>query len=397
MSIASGKNQGLWVAKESTFNTAATLTSAGFIPVMSDLTFDQEENFVDDNEKRMTFSRTGRSGTGFDPGTFSFEMKSRASGALGTAPVGDPIFESLYGDKTEAPSTSVTYDLAAVGDDVVSFTALRKDGHETRMYTGCVAKTGDITIKAGTGDDAIVKDSVGGIYMREYVAGTDALKSAIDGTTTPVTVIPLKTAGAYKRFSAGALVTIGTDDNSGTGHVIASVDSIGNTITLSGTGVTTSQAGDAVVKGWTPAATESGYTTLGRYGHAQMNKASGSYANVLITEAKISIDNGAHALDEKNDTLYPSAAVYGDRVVSVDISRFFTEEGTDYLYDSANQVVIGLKIPAGSVAGKRVRFEMPNVQINKPKLSGDLERMIGFTGLCLCTASLDDEIRRIYD
>ena len=43
MAIASGKNQGLWVALESTYNTAATLTSAGFIPVTTDLSFDQAE------------------------------------------------------------------------------------------------------------------------------------------------------------------------------------------------------------------------------------------------------------------------------------------------------------------------------------------------------------------
>lgn len=395
--IALGKDRGLWVAKETTFNSPATLTSAHFLPTVGDAKFGQKPQFEESDEAAMSFSRLGRDMTGYNPGEFSFEFKERASGSLGVAPVGGVVLASLVGKEVISAGASVKYVPRAVSDPNVTFTVLQKKGFDTLLFTGCATVKGTKKVSVQPGKDAVAKVSVSGIFMRRYRAGTDALLSAIDGTTTPVTVIPLKTAGAWKRYDPGARVVIGTDTASGLGHVIASRDSVNNTITLSGTGVTTEQAIDAVVKGWTPAAALSGYTMMNKFGITQINKAGGDYANLAITEATVDIDNGNHALFEKDDTLFPTAIAGGDRVIKFSFTRYVRLDCSDYQYDSENQVAVGVKLPTGNVAGKRSIISLPKIELDDPEESGDLERTVVIPADALATSALDDEIEWLFN
>jgi len=395
--IALGMDQALWVKRETTQNTAAWPAAADFVPVIGDAQFKQKPEKVDSNERVMSYSRTGRDVTGYLPGDFSFEMKVRPSGTAGTAPIGDPIYESLLGKKTVVSETSVTYDPAEVGDPVVTFSALVKDGHEVSLCTGCYISKATFPIVAETGEQAIGKTSLSGGFLRKYRAGTDMLNAEITGTVgSPITAIVLKTADAYKRYDVGAKIVVGTDDNDGAGYVISAITAATNTLTITG-GVVTTQAANAVVKGWTPAITSAGVTTLGAFGLAQMAKGEGAYANLAITEASVEIDNGIHALYEKDNTWFPSAIAYGKRTVSVNLKRFFYEDGGDYEYDSVNQVAIGVKLPSGNTAGERYRLELPNCEADSPDLSGDMERMLGLPLQALATAALDDEVSLIFD
>lgn len=393
--ISSGLDQALWVAKETAFNTPVAITSAGYIPVISDPSFEQSQVFVDSKEKRKSYSRARRVATGFEPGSFSIEMWSRVSGDLGVEPTGDVILESLIGKKYVTAGTVVSYQPAKPEDPIVSFNALFKDGPEVRLMTGCVASKGTNKVKAGTGDDAIVTDSISGYYVREYVAGTDALKTAINGTTTPVTVIPLKRDGAWKSFDIGARIKVGTDDAAGLGHLITARDETNNTVTIA-TGVTTSQAINAVVCGWTPAIAESGCLVQGRYGEASVSIGGGDDVTMEINEATIEIDNGTKILTTKSGTAYPSRVTRGRRDIRVQISRFFTQEGTDLRAESRDQVAHDMVIPAGDTAGYRLEHVMPNVENETPKNSGDEERIQSWTGHALCTSGDADEYGRVY-
>lgn len=395
--IALGKNRGCWVGKETTRGTAATLTSAGFLQTVGEVKFSQKPQFEKNDEAALTFSQIGRDFVGYNGGEFSFDFKERPSGTLGVAPVGDCVLESWIGKKVVVTDTSVKYVPRTTTDPLVTFTMLVKKGNDTILMTGCAVKQGGKKYAIQPGADSIAKINISnGVFLRRYRAGTDALLSAIDGSVTPVTVIPLKTADAYKRYDPGARVTIGTDDASGVGHVIASVDATGNTITLSGTGVTTSQLINAVVKGWTPAAASAGYTMLNKFGITRMKKGSGSYANVYITEGEFNYDNGNHVLFEADGTAYPTDIAAGDRVLTASISRYVKQDCSDYAYDAENQVAIGIEFNSGNVAAKKSKVTLPKIEIDDPEESGDLERTIKISGDAFATASLDDEFELMY-
>lgn len=393
--IASGHDQALWVMPETVFNTPVAITSDGYLPVISDPNFEQPQVIVDSKEKRMSYSRSRRIATGFEAGSFSFDFYSRVSGVAGVAPVGDVVLASLIGKKYVGAGF-INYELAKPGDPVVSFNALLKDGPEVRLFTGCIATKGTNKVKAGTGDDGIVTDSISGFYIREYVAGTDALKTAIDGSVTPVTVIPLDRDNAWKSFDVGARIKVGSDDAAGLGHLITARDEVANTVTIA-TGVTTSQAIGAVVCGWTPAVVETGFLVQGRYGQAEVSIDGGTTAEMEIIEASVEIDNGIKALTSKNNTPYPSRVRRAKRNITVQITRFFTKEGVDLRNDSRNQVAHAIEIPAGNESGFRFRHIMANVENETPKNSGDEERLQAWTGHALCTSSDADEYGRLYD
>ena len=393
--IATGATQIAWVKKETTQGTFEKPAASDAILVISDITGKQDRIFLEDAQKRQSLSRLGRVAGPYNPGEWSIATYIKPSGSLGTEPVGSVLLEALFGKKTVTSGTKVEYSLYTIDDSIITLSMIIKRGWETYFISGAFVDKGSFPIKAGDGNDAIFQGTFSGQFLKSYLAGTDSLSSAIDGTTTPVTTIPVIDA---KKYEAGAYIVVGSDDNSGQGFKITAVDTSANTLTIED-GVTTSQASGAVVKGWTPDVVESGYLIHGRFGLVQTSEDGSSYNDFVITEATIEMANNFNVLnDEKTGDAYPRTITKTQvRDIDLSISRYFYPEESRRRFDANNQTRFWIKIPVGDTAGKRARFEFLNVQFESPEVSGDAEMNVALKGKAYATSTLDDEIKLIFD
>ena len=393
--IAIGKDQVLWIKEESSLGTPTWPTANDAVLLTGDGVFRQERAFVEDEQKRLTLSKLGRVAGPYRPGEFTIPTYIKPSGSRGVAPVPAALLKGLFGKENVVSGTKVEYILAGIDDDMPSFTMAFKYGHMVFYNFGCLVNQGSFPIRAGTGADSIVGATFSGYFLKQAYAGIDALSSAIDGTSTPVTTIPVKNA---KKFTANSRIVIGDDDNSGEGYLVTAVDYDNNTLTIT-PGCNTAQATDAVVKGWTPSVVEAGVLVHGRFGILQESLDGNNWVDTYITEATIEINNNIKILeDEKTGDAYPRSYVRAtEREVTLNISGYFRKDASQYFYEAAAQIARQIKLPAGDEAGKRLRFEMPNVQLDTPTLSGAEEIIVARVAHPFGTASMDDEVKLIFD
>jgi len=393
--IATGATQVVWIKKETTQGVFEKPAASDAVLVLSDITAKQDRIFLEDEQKRLSLSRLGKIAGPYNPGEWSIATYIKPSGSLGVEPSGSVLLEALFGKKAVTSGTKVEYSLYGVDDSIITLSMIVKRGWETYFISGAFVDKGSFPVKAGDGNDAIFQATFSGQFLKSYLAGTDSLSSAIDGTTTPVTTIPVSDA---KKFEAGAYIVVGSDDNSGDGYKITAVDVSGNTLTIEN-GVATAQDAGAVVRGWTPDVTESGYLVHGRFGMVQTSEDGSSYNDFVITEATIEIANNFNVLnDEKTGDSYPRTITKTNvRDIDISITRYFYPEDSRRRYDANNQTRFWIKIPIGDTAGKRARFEFVNVQFESPEISGDAEMSVSLKGKAYATASLDDEVQLIFD
>lgn len=372
--IAIGRDQAIWVAAETTMDTGVWPTSAGTVLVTSDTDFKQSRIFLDDPQKRNSKGQFPHITGVFPGGEFTFTFLVKPSGSLGVVPSGAPILKALYGVETITGSTSVVYTQDGI-DDLPTISILVKDNFETTFYTGCAVSKGEFPVMADETDAALFQCTASGVFLSKYIAGTDELASEVDGTSTPVTAIPVLAA---HRYNVGAKITVGTDDNSGTGFEITAVDTGTNTLTVT-PGVATLQVAASTVEGWTPTISEVGTPVHGRYGAYTEDRAAAGAADVLITGATVTYDNAYTVPNkEKTQTAYPGRIIPGIRVVEVAVTEYFRKTSTGIHYDADNDTDFDCTLAAGDVAGTRARFTFNNVRKTTPEYSGDEERESAF-------------------
>ncbi len=393
--IATGATQTVWIKKESTQGVFEKPAANDAILVISDIVGKQDRMFFEDEQKRLSLSRLGKIAGPYNAGEWSFTTYIKPSGALGTKPAGAVLLEALFGNEVVSSGTKVEYSLYGMDDSIKTLSMIIKKGWETYFIAGAFVDKGSFPVKAGDSNDAIFQGAFSGSFLKSYLAGTDSLSTAVDGTTTPVTSIPVNDA---KKFEAGAYIIVGSDDNSGAGFKITAVDYTNNMLTIEN-GVTTSQAQGAVVKGWTPDVVESGYLIHGRFGLVQTSEDGNTYDDFVITEATIEIANNFNVLnDEKTGDSYPRTITKTQkRDIDISIARYFYPAESRRRYDANNQTRFWIKVPVGDTAGKRARFEMLNVQFDSPELSGENEMSVSLKGKAYATSALDDEIKLIFD
>jgi|Deesub1362B_J571_1020462.scaffolds.fasta_scaffold00331_39 hypothetical protein len=394
MPIAIGKDQIIFVKEETSFATPTYPSGNDAVYVIGEGSFDQAPGFSENLERKKTFSKTERIKGRYEVGAFSFPTYIKPSGSLGVAPVPAALLKGVFGKETINAGVDVQYALAGWDDPIPSFTIVFKHGWIVYWNFGCVINKATIPIKAGNEDEAIVQAAWEGLFAKQVWAGEDSLSQAIDGTVTPVTSIPVTNA---RKFKVGAKIEIGTDDNSGSGFEITAIDYDNNTLTIN-PGCQTAQSQGAVVKGFVPTEVDSGYLVHGRLGTAQEKEGAGSYEDIPIIEATISIENNFKLLNAKKGTDYPHDVIRAtNRNISLELSMYFEKDLSKYFYEAEQQIQREVKIPAGDTAGKRLRFEFPQVEIERPSLGGDEEIVQAQTRIPLATVSLNDEIKLIFD
>ena len=389
MEIAIGKNQVIWVAKQSVKGTPVWPSTSGTVLITSDGKFKQDRSFYDDKQKRLTLGKLGRTPGVYKPGEFSFSAYIKPSGALGTGPVPAKILESLFGVETIVGSTSVAYSPYLIDSEPIYLTVLVKDNFVSLLVYDLVVTKGLFKIIAKDSDDAIVSGDFSGSFLKSLLAGTDATSQLEALGATDIHVVDAR------KYEVGQKIIVGTSGVTA-GHAITAVTIATNIVTIAAAGLESEQASGVVVKPWFPAVTEAGYLMHGRYGRYQEKIGSADYANVLITESSLEFSNGWHVLDgEKTDDGYPSSFSAGDRDVVYKLSRFVRSDGGAYRYEANNQTQKLIKLQAAngaysSSSAKRMEITSPNAQIDTPEESGDAERSNEITMHAFETSALND-------
>ncbi len=389
--IAIGRDVIVFAKEETTPGTAIFPAATDAIFLTGEGSFKQQRGFLPDQQRRNTLSKVAQYKARLEPGEWSFPAYIKPCGTAGTAPECGHLLKGLFGKETVVGGTSVTYELLGPDSDLPTYSIWFRLGHTVFANLGCVVNSADVTVKAGNDDDSIVGITFSGNFMRQIRSGTDKLASAASAETTTITV------DNARKFMVGSIIQIGDDNNSGSGYEVTDVDYETNILTFT-PGLVTAQAVDAIVKGYLPTPTEVGEPVHGRLGNVTFDEDS-SPVNVPILQADIGINNNIKVLnEEKNDTDYPSGYIRGsEREVTLSIQAYFTRDAMARYYEIDEQLQKEIKVPAGDTAGKRLRFEFPQVELSTAEISGGEECILTMTKLPLATSSFEDEVKLVFD
>ena len=398
MEIAIGKDQVIWAKIQSGGKGVPAWPSAtDAIRITGDGKFSQDRSFYKSKEKVLTRGELGRIAGLYKVGDFSFPCYIRASGSLGVVPVPAAILKSLMGRETITGSASVAYDPYVFDAPPVYVTVLVKDDFTTMLVSDLVAIKGSLHIISADSDSAIVEGSFSGNFLKSLIAGTDATSQIETAAATAIHVLDAR------KYEVGQKIIVGTSGVAA-GHEITAVVVATNIVTIAAGGLAAEQASGAVVKGWTPAITTSGVLMHWRWGKYHEKSGNGAYADVLISQAVVDIDNGwVPNNDEKDDTDYGSNFVAaGDFIATCKISRYVRSDGSVYRHEANNQTVKLIKLPAANgpystAAGSRMMISAPNMQIDPPSKSGDGQRKFDILGHLYDTVVLGDACQILFD
>lgn len=377
--VASARERLLYIVKETTLNQVASVPSAtDAVFVLGDVPIANERELLEDLQKKDTASKLPMLAGRHNPPGYSFETYIKPSGTAGTPPEVSTLLECALGTYTNTGGISDAYTLA---DSLDSFTLWTKDGHTTFMVTGCTVNELGIQIPV----DNIGRFSFSGQGLRRYFAGTATTASESASGQKDVVL----TSGQAKRFCVGAYVEVGTDDNSGSGHVIASIDYDTDTLTMTDNLVSTTASG-GTVKGFLPDTA----TAVGTPVHSKLGTMTMDTVDTKILNATITLSNNLNVYnDEKNDSLWPdNVARPNFREVSADFSAYFYRKHAQFFYLKDELVTVALSLPIGSTAGSICTIGLPQFKIQNPNITGDGDRTIEVSGIAEPSASYNDEL-----
>lgn len=337
----------------------------------------------------FSFSRGKKPGkhVGYEAVNWKLIPNFRMSGASGTESNLHPLILAAYGKHTVTPGTNVTHNHYGRDDKLVHLSIINVRQFTTEFIVGAVCNTMDLKANA----HETQKLEFNGFAKYKYCAGTATLKDDIDGTSTPVVVIPLGEAEAWKNYDPGCYIQVGSDTNSAQGHKVISVNDTANTITIDAAGVSTNQTAGAVVKGFAPVPLELGELLTVGHAYVKVNTGASGDRKVGFTNYAFRLDNHITPLDnqasENNDFFEYS---YGSRDVTFEYSRYYTHDGqTDrYHYERMEKVPVELNI--GNEPGSMIQLIMPDVRFSDRSVTGTDSQEQGMKGTCY-EDTTDDE------
>ena len=165
--------------------------------------FKQAQNFEEDEQIRDTASEFAPLKGVKNPGDWSLDSYVKPSGARGTAPEHDVLFQCLMGAGAlvPGPPRSYRYTLANQLDAMSLWT---KKGHTVFAFRGAAVEQAVFNVAGGE----LAKINWSGQYMEQLWAGTTV---ANDTCNIGSTVIQLNTEAAML-YVEGMYVEVGTDD-----------------------------------------------------------------------------------------------------------------------------------------------------------------------------------------
>ncbi len=373
------KETEVFVKKETAFGTLAFPAATDAIRVTAVPTAPQPESFTDSEELVNSRSKPDRARDQTPAANIDLKLYSRPSGAAGTAPQEDVLMECALGKKTVNAGVSVVYEPAIA---LPSFSLCWKEGHTWFFAAGC--KVGSLAFDFAA--KGYVNLGFGGMAQKVLFAGTSETVAA---STTEL--IKLAAGGALL-FMAGAYVQVGSEDNGGAGYLITAVDVGNDTISIS-PALSSAPAADVVVKGFLPTPSWSGTKVEARTGTVTLDGAS-----LTIMSASGSLDNKLTQDDAELTSDHYVSDIEGDvRDAGGKLSCRFRREFAGFFSRARNQVQGAITLQAGASAGSKVKWELPQAEMNTPDLSGDsVWRDIAVDLVGLPTSAMEDEIKVTY-
>ncbi len=367
-----------FIAAESAYGGLAAFVAANAIGVLGMPEVTQDESFTDSEEAQDSLSQPPRFRDKTPAGSWNFDIYSRPAGAAGSAPAESVLLEAALGLKTVNTGVSVVYSPAKT---LPSFSLGVKIGHGVAFASGCVVTELALSIT----NKGAVKWTAKGNCARVMRAGT-----ALTTTGSTTTLIALATGGA-KLFNVGARVEIGGEDNSGSGYAITAVDTSADTITVTPALGTAPSSGETVL-GFLPTASLIGDPLEGRLAQAKFDS-----AVLYATQASLTISKELKMVDDVlSDVDYPEGAIPGRRTIEGSLDLYYLREYLSHFTLAKNQTDVDVIILAGNTAGRILTINLPQAQLNTPKLAGNLEVSINTPFRGQPSAALEDEITVIY-
>ena len=377
----------LFAKEETTFATEIKPTTADQILIAGSGTMKQELGFIPDEQRRNTYSEVSEIQGRYEPGTFTFPVYIKPSGALGTKPECAALLKNLFGRETVTASTKVEYFLARVTDAVVSHTLWFKVGHFVYRAIGAVVDEGTFPLKAGNEADAVGQVSLTGLCANVLWTGTDEIAG------TPLAGATTMTVKDAKKFTVGSYVEIGSETNGGAGFQITVINYGTNVVTFA-PALVSDKAPDDVVKPWIPVGTEVGTPVHGRLGLATRNA-----VTLRVISSEITLKNNYKFLnEEKNGLNYPDRVIRTrKREVMCNPEIYFDANAPKFFYEAQQGTKTDIVVPVGDTAASRYKLTAKNVRLSAPDVSGNEELRMKLTGKAFASTSYDDELVLLFD
>lgn len=332
------------------FPTASTpqIIAAGF-PDM-----DQTPTFTDSEEIKYTRDLLQQFQDMCPAGTFSIPLYARPSGALGTPPCGDVIFQSLLGVKTVNAGTSVVY---TPGITKPSFSMWFLRGNTLFFASGCVAETMKITATNKGG----VKFNITGSFLQMGWSGRDGVATAASIGASTVTVYDAS------KYTVGAVIQdITAADSSTNGYTVTAVNTTTNVLTVS----------PVLVKAWSISDVIQPFLPVGTTVGAPLESRKTSITLNAVSKVLVSLDldyeDKVKMLDDEITTSgYPTGWVENLRKTSGTAkSHFRQNDMVQFMngFAGSNQPVV---CTFGTVAGSILTISMTNCKMHVPNVTAN--------------------------
>jgi len=377
--IASEKGEVIWAAIQTTVDEPNFPTTSGTIFVTQSPTISREPIIATNNEITDSYAQRPGEICGYKAGTLKIEMNFKVSGAKGALSPIHPLILAAYGRHTVEPNTSVTYHHYRRNpeDPFVYLTILIKKQTETVLLTNVRVNKINIDIT----NDKLLPVTFDCHYEKQYHAGKSTLKTPIDGTTTPVAVIPLNGLEDYQMFDVGSYIYVGVDDNDGAGYLVTAVSKTNNQLTIQG-GVATAQNAGVKIAGFTPVVTSCGSNLQAGKSWKTANTGELGARKIYYTNLQYNLENNVKPLENicSDDGVIGFAE--GGRKVTLSTNRYYSLTGDNARYLLQNQVGIPITAQVGTEQGKILQLIIPSWKINKQTESGKEEKTIAIDGQC---------------
>lgn len=368
--VARAFSQDCYAVEETTKGTAVYPTAAAQRVVTAGTAeINQQASFTDSDEVINSLDLIERFQDQMGAGSWSAPMYIRPSGAAGTAPMGGVLLESLMGLETIVGSTSVTYGQATVKP---SFTLWVQKSHTVFFASGACAESG----KLGFTNKGGAKIELSGGFMRMGWAGTDTVDGAVSSSTSVV-------VENAKLFTAGAFVSLGTDDNTNAGYEIDSVNYTTDTLTM----VDTVSCADGVaIAGFLPEFTAVG-TPL------ENKDLSITFDSTAKNLKSLNVDINspvAWQTDEITTSGYVTEFIEDRRAVKLSADVLFREQDLSYFYDATQNTKVDVIATINDAAGSICTINLPYSELEVPSTTTSTPTVsLGISGTALGSSGED--------
>jgi hypothetical protein len=371
-----------YITTESTSGSYVAVAAGDAFTTTDPLSLSQTFNTTDINEVGTRLLQNRSCVNYAERATFDIPFLVKPSGTAGTAPAEDAILQKIFGTKTVASSTSVTYSFANVATTfqvaqlVDTYKLYVSNGTKIEGFSMDISRNGILQMNANARGQRIRFSGP------VNATGTDV--SVTDSSAATVTLDVATNAVASDYFFAGQLVDIydssDTQVNTGGAATISSPSGSaatvgvqaysGDSFTVSATDYLVPHLPAATLSTYEPLCMDKGQVYVGAQ-NAAVGTGSGQIFHTdnefLATDFSVSasFNIGDPGISEMNGTLYPAAAYVTNQIDINGSFNFVLRPAQAYRFEQfirTKEVSLGVQI--GDTSGSILRIAIPSARVS---------------------------------